>query len=203
MKIERWNGLMQSLGLPASEATFHALDAAYRESHRHYHTTQHIDDCLAQFDLLRSQADHPDSIELALWFHDAIYLPYKGGNEEKSAEWAARFLEEAGADEGTIARVRDLILATRHEVVATDGDTAILIDIDLSILGADRSRYDAFEKDVRAEYRWVPRLLYRRERRKILESFLQRERIFMTDDFHHRYESTARENIGGAIRALK
>lgn len=203
MKIERWNGLMRSLGLPASEATFRALDTAYREPHRQYHTTQHIDDCLAQFDLLRTQADHPDTIELALWFHDAVYLPYKSGNEEKSAEWASRFLEAAGADAATIVRVRDLILATRHEVVATDRDTAILIDVDLSVLGADRDRYDAFEKNVRREYRWVPRPLYRRERRKILESFLQRERIFMTDDFCRRYESTARENIARAIHALK
>lgn len=203
MKIERWHDLMHSLGLPASDATFHALDAAYREPQRRYHTTLHLDDCLAQFDSLGAQAEYPDAIELALWFHDAVYLPYKGGNEEKSAEWASRFLKEAGADAATIARIRDMILATRHDAVAADRDTAILIDIDLSILGADRDRFDAFEKEVRAEYRWVPRPLYCRERKKILKSFLQRDRIFSTDAFHGRFESAARENLVRAIDALK
>lgn len=202
MNPDRWTALMRSLGLPASEATFAALDAAYREPHRRYHTTRHIDDCLAQFDLLRGQAEAPDAIELALWFHDAIYDPYRSGSEERSADWAARFLDEAGAAPVLAQRVRELILATRHEAAASDADTAILIDVDLSILGADRARYDAFEKDVRAEYRWVPRPLFRRERRKILASFLQRERIFLTPAFHARYEMAARDNLARAIHAL-
>jgi len=202
MNRARWTTLMNALGLPASDATFAALDAAYREPHRHYHTTRHIDDCLAQFDLLRAQADAPDAIELALWFHDAVYDPYRSGNEERSADWAVRFLDEAGATPVLARRVRELILATRHEAVASDADTAILIDVDLSILGADCARYDAFEKDVRAEYRWVPRPLFRRERRKILASFLQRERIFLTPEFHARYEAVARANLDRAIRAL-
>jgi predicted metal-dependent HD superfamily phosphohydrolase len=203
MNIQRWYNLMHALGLPGGTATYAELDKAYREPHRHYHTTRHLQDCLAKFDLLRPQATRPDEIELALWFHDAVYLPYRSGNEEKSADWAVRFLADAGAGEDVAARVRELILATRHDAIATDHDSAILVDVDLSILGADRERYDAFEADVRKEYRWVPRALYRRERRKILGSFLQRERIFVTADFCARYEAQARHNLERAIRELR
>ncbi|HEY2344611.1 MAG TPA: N-methyl-D-aspartate receptor NMDAR2C subunit [Xanthomonadaceae bacterium] len=202
MNLGRWQALLHSLDLREDAATFHALETAYREPHRHYHCERHIDDCLEQLDALRAQAGQPGAIELALWFHDAVYQPYRSGNEERSAGWASRFLAESGADGALSARVRELILATRHEAIATDPDTAILIDVDLSILGAGRERYDAFESDVRAEYRWVPRPLYRRERRRILESFLHRERIFLTDDFHERYESSARDNLKRAIGAL-
>lgn len=202
MNIERWIALMHALGLPDSSSTHAELDKAYREPHRHYHTTRHIEDCFAKFDMLQAQAICPYEIELALWFHDAVYLPYKPGNEEGSAEWASRFLSEAGAGENRILRVRELILATRHEAIAIDRDTAILIDVDLSILGADSERYDEFEKDIRKEYRWVPRVLYRRERRKILESLLMRERIFVTNDFFERCEAQARCNLERAIRDL-
>lgn len=203
MNQNRWQALMRLLGLPRSETTYIALEKAYCEPQRHYHTTNHIDDCLRHFDLLRAGIEQPEVVELALWFHDAIYLPYKSGNEEKSAEWAATFLADAGSDEDLIARIRELILATRHDAVAKDRDTAILIDVDLSILGADHDRYDAFERDVRKEYRWIPRILYRRERRKILQSFRQRDRIFMTDAFFERYETHARDNLDRAIHALE
>ena len=202
MKFDRWTALMRALGLADSASTYEQLAKGYCEPQRHYHTTRHIEDCLAKLDLLRVQATRPDEIELALWFHDAVYLPYKSGNEEKSAEWADRFLREAQATENLIVRIRELILATRHDAIATDRDTAILIDVDLSILGADREHYDAFEKDVRKEYRWVPRPLYRRERRKILVSLLERERIFLTDDFFERYEAQARSNLDRAIGNL-
>lgn len=193
---------MQALALPDGEPTYAALIDAYREPHRHYHTTRHIEDCLSKFDLLRAQASRPDEIELALWFHDAIYRPYRPRNEEKSAEWAARFLAEAGAGDDLVARVRDFILVTRHEAVAADRDAAIVIDVDLSILGTCAEHYQRFEQQVRSEYRWVPGVIYRRERRKILGQFLARDRIFTTDEFFSRYEARARMNIEGAIRNL-
>jgi predicted metal-dependent HD superfamily phosphohydrolase len=203
MNAARWKMLMNALAFPASEATFDAIEKAYCEPHRRYHTTQHIDDCLVQFDLLRMQADAPAAIELSLWFHDAVYNPYKSRNEEKSADWAARFLVGVEAAEDFIVRIRSLILATRHEVVATDNDAAILVDVDLSILGSDNTRYDAFERQVREEYRWVPSMVYRRERRKILESFMMRDRIYRTRTFFDLYESIARNNLDAAIRDLK
>lgn len=202
MNKGRWTQLMQALELPLSESTYAKLVDAYREPHRHYHTTLHIEDCLSKLDQLRARASRPDEIELAIWFHDAIYQPYKSRNEEKSADWAARFLGEIGASEGLIARVRDLILATRHEAVATDRDSAILIDVDLWILGSDAGHFLQFEQQVRSEYRWIPGVIYRRERRKILGQFLARDRIFTTDEFFSRYEARARMNIEEAIRNL-
>jgi len=202
MNVERWNALMAHFGFPSNETIFEALAAAYSERHRRYHTARHIDDCIKQFDILRPQADNPAMIELALWFHDAVYNPYAHDNEEKSADWATQFLIDVGAPENLIALTRELILATRHDAAAANRDMAILIDVDLSILGSDSERYALFEQQVREEYRWIPGLLYRRERRKILKSFLDRNQIFMTREFFERYESSARNNLTVAIHTL-
>ena len=202
MNLARWHSLMRSMCLPESDDTFDALCAAYKEPHRHYHTGQHIDDSLEQFDRLRVHADRPAAIEIAIWFHDAIYKPYKSENEQKSADWAARFLHDASAEDILIDRVTNLVLATRHEAIAKDSDTAILIDVDLAILGASPDHYNAFEQAIRREYRWVPSFLYQRKRTEILNSFLGRTKIFTTDLFHTQYETRARENIRSAIANL-
>lgn len=202
MTPDRWQALMARLGWPANEAAFAALSAAYRQPHRHYHTQAHIADCLAHFDALRAFAADPDAIELALWFHDAVYDPYRSDNEQASADWALRFLRENGAPASLQDRVQALILATRHDAVATDRDMAILIDIDLSILGSAPDAYDEYRRAVRREYRWVPGILFRRNRRAVLESFLRRERIFLTDRFHASHETRARENIEAELERL-
>lgn len=193
---------MNSLGFGDNTETFDALAEAYAEPHRHYHTAEHVTHCLGEFDRVRDLADAPDEVELALWFHDAVYDVYSHDNEQKSAEWASRFLRENEADEERIRRVHDLVMATIHEAPAEGRDARLLVDIDLSILGADDASYQRFEKDVRREYRWVPAPLFRRTRRNILQSFLDRTSIYSTAPFRKRLENRARENLDSAISAL-
>jgi predicted metal-dependent HD superfamily phosphohydrolase len=50
--------------------------------------------------------------------------------------------------------VRDLILATRHDVSPPGGDAALLVDVDLAILGSPAERFDEYERQVRQEYSW-------------------------------------------------
>ena len=199
MNDKRWHDLMQRCGIRDGTSAFDALSAAYAQRHRHYHTTRHIDHCLSELDLCRHLAEEPDEVELALWFHDAIYRPYASGNEVKSARWACEFLEANDMPHERVARVREHILATRHQSVAVATDSKLTVDADLAILGADRAQYALFEMNIRKEYRWIPDLLYRRKRAEILQSFLHRYRIYATDFFAARYESRARENLAAAI----
>lgn len=203
MDRERWNRLLRALGVADESECFDALVAAYSEKHRHYHTTKHIDHCLRELDLAASLAREPAEVELALWFHDAIYDPHSNKNEERSADWACELLTRHHASADRVGRVRDHIMATRHEAVANDADSRLVVDIDLSILGVDEAAYAEFEVDVRKEYRWVPSLLFRRKRAEILESFLARPQIYTTQLFRDRYEVTARRNLSQAIERLR
>jgi predicted metal-dependent HD superfamily phosphohydrolase len=198
----RWAGLMQRLCLPQNLDTFERLQAAYAEKHRHYHTSEHINHCLVEVDRARTLAREPDEVELALWFHDAIYVTRSNENEAKSAEWAVEFLESNGVDSKRVERVRDLIMATTHDANPRDADAMLLVDIDLSILGADPQTYLRFEKNVRKEYSWVPAILFRRTRAGILQSFLDRPSVYATPSFCDRLEVAARANLRSAIAEL-
>jgi predicted metal-dependent HD superfamily phosphohydrolase len=100
------------------------------------------------------------------------------------------------------ARVYGHVMATRHQAMPASGDSAIVVDVDLSILGQAPGRYVEFEKQIRAEYRWVPGVIYRRKRREILKSFLDRGSIYTTTHFRERFETRARTNLAAAIVGL-
>ena len=200
---ERWRLLWAALGTAAvDDGLRQMLIARYGERHRHYHTMQHIEECLTRFDDLRPLTEHPAEVEVAVWFHDAIYAPRRKDNEERSAEWARASLASAGIDDAASRRVVDLILATRHAALPETADTQVLVDIDLSILGADVARFDEYEAQVRKEYRWVPGLLYRRERARVLREFLVRPRIFSTERIFGELERRARENLERSLARL-
>ncbi|MBL8257749.1 MAG: N-methyl-D-aspartate receptor NMDAR2C subunit [Pseudoxanthomonas mexicana] len=176
-------------------ALFARLKAAYAESQRHYHTLQHLGECLTAFDDVQAQAEHPHEVELALWFHDAVYDIKGHDNELRSADWARDALLDAGVAPASAQHVHDLVMATRHTAVPSDGDQQLLVDIDLSILGAERARFDEYEQQIRKEYAYVPGFLFRRKRREILKGFLDRPAIYSTPDFHAALEARARDNL--------
>lgn len=175
------------------------LLACYQEPHRHYHTLQHLGECLAAFDQARALAPHPDEIALALWFHDAIYDVKRSDNEARSADWAREALLDAEVERAIADRVHALIMATRHDAVPADADAQLLVDIDLSILGADTARFAEYEAQIRREYAFVPGWLFRHKRRAILQGFLERPRLYTTPYFHDRLETRARENLARAV----
>lgn len=203
----RWRVMWRALTANPAQTTdmtlLSALLAAYREPQRHYHTLQHLAECVAQFDALRSLAQRAAEVECALWFHDAIYDVRAHDNEQRSARWAAQALVAAGVGADTVARIDALILATRHTALPAPGDQQLLVDIDLAILGADPARFAQYEAQVREEYAWVPDSVYRQKRAAILQQFLGRDRIYGTVAMQERLEDAARRNLVGSIKALQ
>jgi len=193
----RWRETWIQLGLPEpGDATLDDLLDRYREPQRHYHTLQHLEECFAGYDLLRGGMQRPGEIALALWFHDAVYDPRRGDNEALSADLAAATLRKAGAGDALVARASALIMATQgHTATADDPDRAILLDIDLGILGASPARFAEYERQIRAEYAHVPDEAYRAGRARVLDSFARRTWIYATARFHALYEQAARRNL--------
>ncbi|HEY3324888.1 MAG TPA: N-methyl-D-aspartate receptor NMDAR2C subunit [Planctomycetota bacterium] len=200
---ERWLKLWGRIGARGDGgAVFDDLRQRYSEAQRAYHNLQHIEFCLEEFDLVRSLCAEPEQVEAAIWFHDAIYDPKEKDNEERSAQLAAEVLRAAGAGDELINQVQRLILATKHTAAAQDEQTAILLDIDLAILGRSAAEFDAYEKAIRMEYDWVPAEKYREGRGAVLRGFLARQQIYATSYFREKYEETARENITQALERL-
>lgn len=198
---EHWEQDWRRLGLTGDAAWFARIQASYAAPGRHYHCVQHLAECLELFDDVACIADRPGEVAIALWFHDVVYVPMARDNDALSAEMAGLALQAAGAGAETIARVRALVMATARHEGAADRDTALVIDIDLAILGAAPARFAEYERQVRAEYAAVPADLYGRKRREVLAHFLARPAIFTTPVLHARLEQQARVNLRLSVSA--
>jgi predicted metal-dependent HD superfamily phosphohydrolase len=176
-----------------------ALIAAYSAPGRHYHNLAHIEDCLgalAHVDGL-SEAER-DTLSEAIWWHDVVYDPTRPDNEELSAQ-----LAEAHVGFDIAHEVGRLIRLTKaHAVEPGDRLGAILISIDLSILGAEPARYDAYAAAIRMEYAHVPDRDYRAGRAKVLTQFAARPFIFPDAGFAEAYDRQARENLARELASL-
>jgi predicted metal-dependent HD superfamily phosphohydrolase len=194
-----WARAWSDLGLQPPSGLFEQLVRAYEEPQRHYHSQQHLGECLAHFEQARHMAQQPGEVAIALWFHDAIYDVHGKDNERLSTDWAIRVLASSHASQLTLARVEQLIMVTRHDATPSEPDEQLLVDIDLAILGATPERFAEYDAQVRAEYAWVPGFVYRMKRRSVLQSFLARPTIYSTDHFRARHEAQARNNLAGVV----
>ncbi len=203
--LQSWQRLWNELGARvANGGLMNQLIAAYSEQQRHYHTLQHLRECLAHFEAAGSLARRPAEVELALWFHDAVYDPRRQDNEARSAEWASDSVLAAGCDAAVAQRVRALVLATRaHQDEAGDSDTQLLLDIDLAILGATPARFAESGRQIRAEYAHVDEAAFRAGRTRVLQGFLARPSLYLTAPYREALEARARANIGQALAALQ
>jgi len=201
---ERWTADWKALGptLPDPDTLDSLLDA-YRDPLRFYHTLQHLEECLNQLDASALADETRGEVAIALWFHDSVYDSHASDNEARSAAWAIEALRQAGHGGPTAARVQELILATRHLTAPQPGPEALMVDIDLAILGAPATRFDEYDQQIRQEYAWVPATEYREGRHRVLAGFLERPRIYSTPSFLKRFESQARINLKRAIARLE
>jgi len=197
---KRWHVLLAQLMLVPPAGLLAQLLGAWREPQRHYHTLQHLAECLALFDELRDQAQRPAEIELALWFHDSVYDVHARDNEARSSAWADRALREAGLPNDACARIHALIMATCHDALPASPDARLLTDIDLAILGAEPERFAEYERQIRAEYAHVPQEIFTRERGRILARFLARSPLFHTKAMQTRLAAPARRNLQHALQ---
>ena len=178
---------------------FHAsLYDAYSEVQRHYHSIQHIVECLEHFHQIKTYLDDTLSVELAIWFHDVIYNPQANDNEQQSADYMLRMLENVLGSE-QIAKIYAWILATKAHASTTDTDLAYLLDIDLAILASDPMRFAEYECQIRQEYAWVEPSLYVQKRQQVLRHFLETQPLYQTPFFQKRYEHQAKQNLAQAL----
>ena len=176
-------------------AVLDELEALYREPHRRYHTAAHIEHCLGQLDLGAGRMDEPDAVEMALWFHDAIYDVPGPENELRSAELFAARAAGRGSERFR-SKVHRLIMATCHlDPPPATLDESFMIDIDLSSFGLPWEEFLRDSRAVRAELPHLTDAEFHPRQRKFLESLLSRPVFCFTEFFRDRHQARARANI--------
>jgi predicted metal-dependent HD superfamily phosphohydrolase len=200
-----WDQLLQTWDVEQAQAqtAFSELVAAYSSPGRVYHTLEHIRDMLQWLERLRDHANNLAVLQLSAWFHDSVYDPHATDNEEQSVAYAQSVLSNLGLPSETLQIVAQMILSTKtHSAAKNDVDCQILLDTDLAILGAPVARYEAYARAIRQEYSWVTEAAYRTARVQVLQTFLQRTRIYWTEPMFVTLEEQARENMRREIAAL-
>lgn len=192
-----WAPLASRLGLP--DAMLADLVTAYGESHRRYHTLVHIVEMLDCHTESRHLADNPDTIDLAIWFHDCIYdatLDH-GENERLSAE----HLGEVYAGDCSAA-AQAMIRHSAGHAASDDPDVQLFCDLDLYRLGVPFKAFDQHGRDVREEYAWIEEDVWMTKRNAFFQGLLDRPVIYQTEYWRSRLEKQARENLSRTIRSL-
>ncbi len=185
------------------------LRARYAEPHRAYHTQAHVDAMLMGLRGLGSAVVQADMVELAIWYHDAVYDPAAVDNERRSADLLRADL--AGlADAAMLAQSAALVCWTAdHGIPAglpadQHQDAALFLDLDMAVLGADSATFDAYEQGIAAEF--VPVYgdgRFRIGRAQFLRAMLERPRVFQSARFDRLYDAAARANLQRSLTTLQ
>ncbi len=196
---DEWKKLLP-LTNPLSEIYWDQLIAAYSESHRFYHTTQHLCHLIG---LLRQASVTDPSVYWASFFHDYVYISGRQDNEAKSAEIAKVQMLEFNIESKIVDRCCGLILLTKtHLLDDQDSAAAAFLDADMAILGAHAEDYAVYVDNIKKEYASIPEFLFNRGRKKFVEACLNRNRLFNTEWFFNRFETQARKNLAWELSIM-
>lgn len=177
--------------------------ARWSEPQRAYHTTQHLREALTLLDAWSRGEEWPAPVALALFFHDLVYDPQRADNEDLSALAAREMLASLQLPQAQIEAVVRLIDITKHAARPQTDDEKLMVDIDLSILGAAPERYAQYQLQVRREYAHVPEPLFTRARLALLEAFLQAPALFHTARGRAAFDAAAARNLTQEVAQLR
>lgn len=202
MFSEPWTARWERI-LPARPELAIDLLARYREPWRRYHDLDHLEDVLAAVSVVHDGVADIVAVELAAWFHDAVYDVHRHDNEDLSAQLAEGTLPGTGLDPALVAEVARLVRVTRtHDPAPDDANGAVLCDADLAVLGSDPARYVSYVAKVRAEYAHVDDDAFATGRAQVVRQLLGLPRLFRTTVGRQRWEATARANLHAELAAL-
>ena len=195
--MDSWRHLCRKAGLSNADDLGATLIACYSEPHRVYHGLDHLYHLIK---LLEELSADP-RILLAAWFHDAIYLPGQTDNEARSAALALEKLGSYGYPRESTTFVSAAILATAsHHTDCREFD--VLLDADLSILGASAEEYLAYRTAIRREYALMTEQSFIAGRLAFVRTMLSQPFIYQTTYCRNRYELPARQNLQAELEEL-
>lgn len=215
--LGRWLDFCRRLGVKENEnyhtKLFIQLVYYYNQPNRRYHDLGHIRKMLNKFDEIKHLLNNPDAVELAIWFHDAIYETWANDNEIRSADLASYFIRELLGLARELAN-KTCYLIERTQYFSHDDmwkprtpDSKYFVDIDLWVgLGGDYQEFQINKSLTALEYEWREKANPEGFKKRRLEIFLilyKRAPFYLTRYFRERYEMKTKGNLEFAIKELE
>jgi predicted metal-dependent HD superfamily phosphohydrolase len=194
------------------------LNRNYSESHRAYHTWEHIENMLRKLDVLKNQTVQFDLIATAIFWHDSIYktqLP--DGNCQKDSinvfESCQLFLQNNKFETNwEVSVVENMIIGTADHLNAKpkldyyDGfltDFNLFIDLDLCGLGAEWEQFSTNTTNIRKEFSFVSDVEFNKNRKEFLNKFFQKTPLFRSPISQLLWENQAKKNLLKEINTIR
>ena len=203
---EKWVQTCRAMKIAdaSSHTKWAELVKRYSEPHRRYHTLDHLSAMCRTLSEFEGKFYAPDTVYLAVFFHDTIYDSSSTSNEKDSAELATSFLTDNNVAGSVIRTVEQLILATAahlQETAASDAEW--FLDADLAILAAEPDVYNEYVLAIRQEYSEFSDEAFRAGRMRFLETILDAPYLFRTGVLRDRFETSARANLKNELAQLQ
>jgi len=188
---------------PTSRTEWAAVVAAWSEPHRRYHDLAHLAAVLGLVGELAGAATDPDAVRLAAWYHDVVYDPRRGDNEQVSAERARAGLRGLVPPERVEEVVRLVLLTAGHDPAPEDADGAVLCDADLAVLAGPPEAYAAYASAVREEYGHLSDAEFTAGRTAVLEHLLALPALYRLPAVAGEWTPRARANLAAELSLLR
>ena len=175
---------------------------------RAYHSWSHPVQMMETMRTIGRHLHDRNAVLFATILHDVVIDFTRKDNEERSAVFAEQCLS-GHVPEPTIIHTARMIRSSANHLVPKNlppedmQDIAYFLDLDLSILGADPSAFDAYEAGIRREYAHVADGEFIQARAAILERFLSRDNLYFTEWGRSQFEARARRNLTRSLVRLK
>jgi predicted metal-dependent HD superfamily phosphohydrolase len=178
----------------------HAAQLHYTQPHRGYHNAEHLDELIVL--ARRHTPDLDESEQLAILFHDAVYVPGapRGDNERLSALLMRATLATLGLGKLDLDKAERIIEATTH-AAAPPEEAARVCDLDLWRLAAPWPEFEKHALGIKHEYLHLHanEAAFWKARHSFYKSMLAKPTLFATPYFRDRFEATARDNLKRAL----
>ncbi len=172
----------------------------YAQPHRDYHGPEHLDELIGLAD--QHTPDLDEAEQLALLFHDAVYVPGSapGENERLSALLMRATMAAFDLGQLDLDRASRIVEATTH-AAPPPLEAARVCDLDLWRLAAPWKTFQRHSLGIRHEYLHLhaDEAAFWAARRTFYKSTLAKPALFATAYFRDRFEAAARENLRRAL----
>jgi predicted metal-dependent HD superfamily phosphohydrolase len=195
-----------------------ALDAGYTESHRAFHTWEHVAALLENLSEFSDLSTRPDIIAMSVFWHDVVYRTQSQDgsprpNYENVRDSGELFRQYTLLNKPDADAVHDLIMATanhlqarakKHYYAGFADDLDLFLDLDLSSLA---SPWEAFVEDlarIRTEFAWAPEIVFCTSQLQILEKFAKEGvRLYRRAETSEQWLAAAMANLKRCITELR
>jgi len=203
-----FDDIVKNLGFDREKSVevFNKIIDAYDNPVRGYHYDKHIFSMLKNLDeFILNNPDsiqNPNEFKFAILMHDYVNGTPNEINESIAA--AEEFIKQITPNYNS-NYIKKVILATdySHKISNSSMDEMLIQDLDLAILGSNPVDYKQYAKLIRQQYSNIPDDIFNNARKRILQSFLNKENIYNIDYFKTKYELQARMNISNELETLK